>query len=151
YGSSTTYSYTDNFYTDNGQNPPATYTPGTATNAYLTQVTVPILGSSTSGYYFNTGNSSLATDTNGKTVYQHYQDSLDRFTKVVLPNGGSTTNTFADRDTVTSTTIIAGSTTLQTSTDVDVWARPTKKTLVDPDGDTTSEPTYNSSGRVQSM
>jgi hypothetical protein len=78
-------------------------------------MTVPILGSSTTGYYWGSGKTALSTDTNSQTVYHHYQDSLDRPTNTTLPNGGATTNSYPSNTTVNTTSTIAGSTNLQTS------------------------------------
>ncbi len=54
-GNNTLFSYSDRFFADNGANPPQTYTPAGPTNAYVTQVTLPLTGSMFFGYYFNTG------------------------------------------------------------------------------------------------
>lgn len=48
-GNITSYGYADNFYSDNGSNPPASYTPTQSTNAYMTSVTQPIIGTAHMG------------------------------------------------------------------------------------------------------
>jgi len=81
----TTYSYADSFYKDTGANPPASYSPGVTTNAYLTSKTVPVIGTQTYGYYYFSGKQTLSTDQNSATTYQHYQDPLDRLTSTIGP------------------------------------------------------------------
>lgn len=89
-GNSTTFSYADNFYHDNGANPPLGYTPSQATNAYLTQTTRPLIGAETTGYYFNTGQRAFFRDQNNADTYFHYVDPLDRLTHEYSPLiGGS--------------------------------------------------------------
>jgi RHS repeat-associated protein len=69
-------SYTDSLYTDNGSNPPATYSPAKPTNAYITKVTVPIIGvQRTSGYYIWTGDGAMSVDQNGADSYLHFDSS----------------------------------------------------------------------------
>ena len=55
-------------------------TPSAPTNAYVTQVTLPITGALSFGYYFNTGKLASARDQNGADGYVHYLDPLDRQT-----------------------------------------------------------------------
>jgi RHS repeat-associated protein len=90
----TTYSYTDNFYYDNGSNPPPKYAPS-STNAYVTSVTDPI-GITSMGYYYGSGKLAFGTDYNSVTTYSHYMDPflLDRLTETILPIGW-TLNTYA--------------------------------------------------------
>ncbi|HWR16060.1 MAG TPA: hypothetical protein VN577_14630 [Terriglobales bacterium] len=59
----TTYTYTDNFFNDNGQNPPTATSPAT-THAYPTSITRPLIGTETYGYYYGTGKQALFTDQN---------------------------------------------------------------------------------------
>jgi RHS repeat-associated protein len=90
---STTYSYSDKFYHDNGSDPynggsgPPSYSP-TKTNAYVTQVTDPI-GSTSMGYYFGSGKAALSADYNSVTSYSHFVDPFDRPTASDSPIGWS--------------------------------------------------------------
>ena len=97
-------SYVDNFYNDNGSDPPNAYAPATLTNAYLTKVTDPV-GVTSRGYYFGSGKTAFATDYNAVATYSHYMDSFDRSTETdiaVPPN--STTYTSWGLNTYTSPT-----------------------------------------------
>jgi RHS repeat-associated protein len=87
-GHKTTYSYTDTFYTDNGQTPPAVYTPAAVTNSYLTTMTPPLSGGLSIGYYYNTGKVTFVRDANGNDSYSHFIDSNDRRTLDLGPSIG---------------------------------------------------------------
>jgi hypothetical protein len=77
-------------FTDNGQNPPAAYTPTAPTNAFLSQINLPASGTLKLGYYFSTGKLAQTVDQNGNDSYDHFQDSLDRLTSSLGPVlGGS--------------------------------------------------------------
>jgi RHS repeat-associated protein len=89
-GNNTTYDYTDTFYEDTGANPPASYSPGVTTNAYLKSKTLPVIGAQTYGYYYFSGKQAMATDQNSAASYQHYQDPLDRITGTYGPTGSWT-------------------------------------------------------------
>src|SRR5262249_44935968 len=91
-GNSTTFDYTDRFFTDASPatNPPASYVPAAPTNAYPTSLTLPLVGTSNFGYYFGTGKQASATDPNGADNYRHFLDSLDRQTHTYGPLIGST-------------------------------------------------------------
>lgn len=95
YGTNTTYSYADNFATDNGSSPPPTYTPGTPTNAYLTQVNLPVSGTKKFGYYFGSGKQAFVTDQNNNSTYSHFIDPFDRLTSSYWPGGGSQTKSYS--------------------------------------------------------
>jgi RHS repeat-associated protein len=82
----TTYSYTDSYYSDNGANPPAAFSPTKPTHAYVTSTTDNI-GSTSIGYYYGTGQQALATDYNAQTTYAHYVDPFDRPTETIYPIG----------------------------------------------------------------
>jgi YD repeat-containing protein len=86
-GNSAGYGYADNFYTDPGSGSPTPYTPNQATNAYLTSVTLPIIGTEHLGYYYGSGNQALLTDQNGATTYYHSADPFSRPTETVFPIG----------------------------------------------------------------
>jgi RHS repeat-associated protein len=85
----TSFSYTDNFFNDAYGGPPA-YTPPKPTNAYLTSVTSPLIGSATLGYYFGTGKHAYSQDQNSARTWTHFLDpsSMDRITHVYAPDGG---------------------------------------------------------------
>lgn len=90
----TSYSYTDNFFTDNNSNPPATYSSSVPTDAFVTTVTLPASGSLNYGYYYYSGQLAVSTDRNSNSGYNHFQDSLLRLTSAIapsvpLPGGGS--------------------------------------------------------------
>ncbi|MFY9531631.1 MAG: RHS repeat-associated core domain-containing protein [Candidatus Acidiferrales bacterium] len=87
-GNTTSFSYTDSLFSDNGANPPQAYTPSKPTNAYLTTVTPPLIGSATFGYYFGSGKQASSKDQNGQITYAHFQDPLDRPTTTFFPDGG---------------------------------------------------------------
>ncbi len=61
-GNNTTYSYSDNFFTDATNL--TSYTPVTPTNAYLTQTTLPVSGTLKYGYYFGSGKRAFSRDQN---------------------------------------------------------------------------------------
>jgi RHS repeat-associated protein len=82
----TTYSYADSFYSDNGADPPSTFTPASPTNAYVTKVTDPT-GTTSMGYYYGSGQPALGVDYDGRTTYAHYVDPFDRPTETVYPIG----------------------------------------------------------------
>lgn len=85
-GNVTSYSYNDNFYQDNGADPPAAYTPSKPTHALLTAVTDPI-GTTSFGYYFGSGHPAIAMDYNGASTYAHFVDPFDRPTTTDYPIG----------------------------------------------------------------
>jgi hypothetical protein len=86
-GNVTGFSYLDNFYNDSAtvSNPPATFTPPNPTNAYPTQVTLPIIGAAKYRYYYGTGKQAFSIDQNGADTYFHYADPLDRPTHTFEP------------------------------------------------------------------
>ncbi len=86
----TTYGYADKFYSDNGANPPSSYTPTAPTNAYVTSVTS-VLGTENLGYYYGSGNQTFYSDLNAATTYSHFVDPFDRQTENVFPIGWSLT------------------------------------------------------------
>jgi len=162
-GNTTTFVYTDNFFTDNGANPPATYTPPAPTNAFLTQVTSPLAGvGATYGYYFHSGNRASVKDQNGADSYTHF-DSVDRVSTKYLPlSGGSRGWSLAQYSSATQADSFAAITSTSPSssctscihqqTSVDLFGRPTSNVLVtDPDGQTTVAASYDTSGRIQSV
>jgi len=87
----TQYSYTDNYYVDNGTSSPASYVPSPPTHAYATTITMPTVHghsfSTGNGYYYGNQKPAFTTDINGNSTYYHYSDPLDRLTQVVYPLG----------------------------------------------------------------
>lgn len=153
-----TYSFADKFYNDNGSNPPQSYTPTTATNAYRTQTTLPVSGSLSSGYYFGSGKQAVSTDQNGVSTYSHFVDNLDRPTESYFPDGGWTLTTYSgatSTDTyqgITSTT--PGTTCTSCRHDDAVlndWNLLVQKSLIsDPEGQTNVVNSYDTSRRLAS-
>ena len=161
---SVTYSRSDsNYYSDNGSNPPTTFTPSVTTNAYVTSATLPITGSITFGHYFNTGKPTFRRDQNSADSYLHFMDSLDRETHAYLPsvNGSRawSMRTFTGQTgtdvyrTVTDTTPSSTCThCVHTTIERDNLWRLQQRTLAnDPDGATKVDTAYDSSNRLQSI
>ncbi|MGB7023091.1 MAG: hypothetical protein WBD73_04765, partial [Candidatus Acidiferrales bacterium] len=155
-GNITGYGYADNFYND-GSNPPASYTPNQKTNAYVTSVTLPIIGSAHIGYYYGSGNQALLTDQNGATTYDHFMDPFDRPTETVYPIGWSLqtypSETEVDAyNAVGDTSPSTGCTSCQhNQAFLDSWGRKTQETLANaPGGAINLATTYDSNGRVAS-
>jgi RHS repeat-associated protein len=159
----TTISYADNFYSDNSSNPPAAYTPSTATNAYQSSVTAPLIGTSTYGYYFGTGKRAFSVDANGASTYYHYVDPKDQLTATVFPMTVAG-RSWAMTNYVSSTQqdyygsigdaqpSITCTSCRHDRTIVDGLGRPIKRTLVsDPQAMTSVDTVYDSTGRVQSV
>jgi RHS repeat-associated protein len=154
-GNLTKIDYTDNFFKDDGTNPPPNANPTQATNAYPTTVTPPASGNVQFGYYFGTGKQALAIDENGQKAYQHFADSLDRPTQVVSPKGWQamsyqsllTSDLFTGlADTVPSTNC-TGCTHEQNT--VDVFGRLVQSALMsDPDGAVSREISYDTAGNL---
>jgi RHS repeat-associated protein len=159
-GNSTAFIYGDNFFTDNGANPPQPYAPPAPTNAYLTQTTPPLIGTAYFGYYFNSGKRAYTQDQNNATTYLHYLDLKDRLTHTYYPLVGGnrswsiinyTSSTQEDsfsaiNDTAPSTSCTSCRNDRITN---DGLGRVTRRTLVsDPQGPVYIDSTYDSSGRV---
>ncbi len=168
-GNTTTYSYSDNLFTDAGNSSnPSSYTPSTATNGYLYTTTHPTVNSvtlvDTYGHYWGTGQEALSTDPNSQTSYFHFYDSMNRPTSTKLPNTGwkysaypSASETQVDTGTgITSTTLSTSCT--GSSGDcrhdeklLDSLGRVSSQILEsDPDGATTVSTAYDTNGRVYS-
>jgi RHS repeat-associated protein len=155
----TTLRYADNFFNDSAQNPPSTYTPTGHTNAYLTQVTQPLIGSSSFGYYYGTGELALSSDPNGATSYFHYLDPFSRATHAYGPLGAWM---LASYTSPTTTDIYGTLTDTQASAQCsscrhdqivrDQWGRTINQYLVsDPDGHITVNYGYDSNSRIASV
>lgn len=151
----TTYSYTDNFFTDNGNDTtPAGYTPSQPTNAYLTSVTDPI-GTYTEGYYLGSGADAITTDYNNQSVYSHYQDGLGRKTEEVDPIGWNlaTYSSVTQSDMYTAvadTSPSTGCSSCQHSQALlDSWGRTASQILVNnPIGPSEVDSSYDATGRL---
>lgn len=161
-GNVTSYSFADNYFVDNGANPPQPYTPAKSTNAFVTTVVRPVLHT-TYGYYFNTGKQAFATDYNGGSTYTHY-DSFGRLTSMFLPpsypyGAGWTLVQYpngTEEDYYTGITDTTPSTSCSSCRHVQVLqdslGRTSMNTLVnDPDGATTTQQQYDLMGRVVSV
>jgi RHS repeat-associated protein len=164
-GNTTAMSYADNFFRDaSGVVIPPAFTPTYPTNAYLTQVTLPVSGSVTYGYYYGTGKRALSKDQNNADSYTHFLDPLDRPTLSygpALPSGKRpwTLATFSSTETqIDNYTAIGDATAAATcsscthrQTVLDNLGRTTSQELVnDPDGATFINTAYDSSGHIQS-
>lgn len=155
-GNQTSFSYADNYYTDNGSNPPSLFTPPQLTNAFVTKVTNALNNSATLGYYYASGSSATTQDENGANSYFHF-DSFNRPTSSILPAGAWTLNNYVSvtqQDEYTSITTTTPSTGCSSCFHVeallDNLGRPSQSVLVsDPDGQTNSEVSYGTDGRVQ--
>lgn len=169
-GNTTTFSYTDNFYDDNGSNPPAAH-PALSypTDAYVTSVALPVTGSLNYGYYYYSGQRAIATDQNNNSSYSHFQDLFARLTSAYgppVPVPGSQNpaspwalNTYAGAHTQADTYLGIDDTSASTSCSscrhdqvaLDGLGRPIHGYLIsDPEGQTQVDTAYDSLGRVQS-
>jgi len=153
----TSYSYADKFYSDNNANPPATYTPATPTNAYVTGVTTG-LGTESFGYYFGSGNRTFYTDLNNKTSYWHFVDPFDRSTETIYPIGWSlasypSTTENDSYDSVADVSPSTGCSSCQhTQNLLDGLGRETSRKLVNaPNGVVSVDTAYDTNGRVHTV
>jgi RHS repeat-associated protein len=163
-GNTTNFNYADNFYQDSNTivNPPATFTPPAPTNAYLKTITPPTNNAITFGYYYGTGKLASTTDSNGANSFSHFIDSLDRRTHSYGPslagNRPWVLNVYNPSDVqidsytgITDTTPSASCTFCRwDETILDNLGRPATHGLMnDPEGPTSTNTTYDTSGRVQ--
>jgi len=162
-GNTTSYSYTDSYVDDNTSysNPPSAHSTSTPTNACLTNVTAPLSsGNTTFKCYWGTGQVASATDANSNTTYFHF-DNMGRPTATSQPNGGWNLTKYPNSTTVDAYTGITASFTSSPSCTggsggcrhdqalLDGLGRVADQVLKsDPDGETTVETDYDSSGRV---
>ena len=148
-GNATNFSYTDAYYSDNGSNPPATYSPTPpTTNAHLTLTTRASGNTLSYGYYYGSGKPAVSKEENNQTTYTHFQDVLNRPTKKYTPGGFWVQNEFT---TATHTKHTAPGSFLDEH-DTSGLGQPTAGILSsDPSGTTRSDTTYDTSGRVQSV
>jgi RHS repeat-associated protein len=168
-GNQTSFGYDDAFSQDASppQNPPERYSPSSPTNAYMTKITLPIIGSETFGYFYGTGKPAFSKDQNGADTYQHYLDALDRPTHFYLPltlfNSNIvrswqlytyTSQTVGDSyGAIMDTTPSASCTSCRhDQIQLDGLGRTAATVLVsDPDGATTVSIGYDSTGRVKGV
>ena len=81
----TSFDYTDNYFTDNGSNPPQAYAPANPTDAFPKTVTPPLNGAITFGYYFYSGQMASSKDQNLNSGYTHF-DSIGRLSSTYGPS-----------------------------------------------------------------
>lgn len=151
------FDYADSYFNDNGGNPPVSATPPNGpTNAYVTTVTMPLIGAQSQHYYFGSGKIAYTTDQNGATSYAHYQDPLDRGTLTIDAIGGWVLRSYASE---TQQDIYTGITSVTPSTGctscrhdrvtLDGWGRPTMTAIIsDPDNEIDQVTSYDGDGRV---
>lgn len=150
----TTFSYTDNFSTDNGQ-------PSGQTNAYVTKITDPLGFTKTFSYGFNDGKLRSVIDENSQTTTYCYRtggcsgSALDpwlRLTQVSYPDGGQATASYNDSGSNPSTTVtklINNTTTETTKTILDGVGHTIQTQLgSDPSGTDYTNTIYGGSGNV---
>ncbi len=166
-GQTTTFSFADNFFNDSDpvSDPPPTYTPSSPTNAFLTQMTLPVTGSISFGHYWGSGNSAYSQDQNGRRSYSHFTDSLDRLDHEHVPQGG--TSKCLTRKVYTTSALhniyrAAGSTPASPTCttckkeqlSLDGLGRITTRSVLNdphPQGQTDTDTAYDTSGRVLSV
>lgn len=166
-GNTTSLSYADNFYRDSSppQNPPQAFSAPAPTNAYLTSVTLPLIGAASLGYYFHTGKRASSTDQNGADSYTHFLDNLDRLTHsygptvsgsrpwsliVYPPNSQTQVDTYLGIGDTSPSTGCASCRHDQVILD-NLGRVITQKLVNDPEGATSVTTTYDSSGRPQNV
>ncbi len=155
-GNVTAFSYVDNFFTDNGMDPPGPFAPPTPTNAYLAHVTQPI-GTITHGYYYGSGKTAFSTDLNGRRIYFHFLDPLDRPTLTNSQVGWALTNytSVTQVDTYTAVADTVPSTACSSCRHNrfiydGLGRRSSVKLVNNPAGTVNVDTFYNSTGEVQS-
>jgi RHS repeat-associated protein len=156
-----TFSYTANFLAGSG-------TPPGNTNAYVTTITHPTVGSVTAHEYFqyaySDGQLTASQDDNdlaaGKSTTYFYETYLRRLAETDYPDGGKKTwcykdatgqcaDTVAPVPSVLKSTSIDSATTLTTTTIMDGVGHVIKTQLTsDPEGIDTTDTTYDGLGRV---
>jgi RHS repeat-associated protein len=127
----------------------------TYAGAYVTQTTLPQTGSVqhiVSGTYdFDTGKLTSFTDQNN-LVSNYQYDSLWRRTTASFPDGGQTTFSYPNNNTVQRQQTINSTLTKTTTTTYDGLARPNETQLnSDPQGTVYADTTYDADGRVYTV
>jgi len=157
-GQTTQYSYADNYLPGSGS-PPG------LTNAYVTTIGHPTVGSVTTHDYFqyaySDGKLTASQDDNdkaaGKSTAYTYADSLRRLTETDYPDGGRVGFSYSDvapSPTVTKTVLIIASpsVTAVTTTTMDGYSHAIKTQLTsDPEGTDTTLTTYDGLARVRTQ
>jgi RHS repeat-associated protein len=125
------------------------------TDAYLTSVTYPLIGTQRYGYYFGDGKIANSTNPNGEKVTAHFLDVLDRTTEEDFPVGWQlatyTGQTQADTyKAVADTSPSSGcSSCMHQKITIDSFGRETGRFLLnDPAGQVEVDNTYDAVGRV---
>jgi YD repeat-containing protein len=150
----TSYTYTDNYTTDDGTGPGDTY-------AYVTKITDALSHTTEFQWGFEDGKLRLRTDENGQPTRFCYVttsgcnggngfDPFFRLTGVAYPDGGNELATYVDAGptpTVTAS-VLQGGTWLTTTTTYDALGRPI--TVVDP-ASATVNTTYDGLGHVKTV
>lgn len=145
----TTFSYADSYTSCGGAAPPSS-----PSDAYLTQVTFP----STNGvihqvsycYDYTKGVLLAETAQNGQTANYQYNDSLDRLTKAIYPDGGQTTIGYNDAiPSVTQTKLISASVSMSSTNILDGMGHVTQSQITtDPETPDYVDTVYGGSGQV---
>jgi len=162
----TSFSYTDAFTVLSGGSNVAYNPTGGATNAYLTQVTDPLLHISSFTYDYYSGELTKSTDPNLQNTTYLYNDAFARPTQATFPDGGQTEIAYKDTypPSVTTCQLISGTagatcsptappTGWKTSVAVmDGMMHVTQTQLAsDPENPTYVDTTYDGSGRVRTQ
>jgi len=157
----TQYSYTDNYLAGSG-------TPPGNTNAYLTKITYPTVGSVTTHEYlqyaYSDGQLTASQDDNdvaaGKSTTYFYESSLRRLAETDYPDGGKKTwcykealgqcaDNIAPVPSIFKSALIDTATTITPITTIDGLDHVIKTQLTsDPEGTDTTDTTYDGLGRV---
>lgn len=148
-GNQTSYSYVDNFTTDDGT------APGN-TNTYLTHVTYPttngVAHTESFQYDYNKGVLRATTDENGQTTRYYYNDAWNRLTETDYPDSGKATTAYNDsgpNPTVTTTVLLNASGASKTTVAVmnGVGQVIQTKLVSDPSGNDYADSVYDGLGR----
>ena len=158
YGNVTKYGYGDKYYSDNGTDSLTSYSPSKPTNAYVTSMTQPIVGATTSGYYYGSGKQAFTTDPNAVSEYFHFVDPFDRPTETDYPVCGTEactgTSESSDKTVYTSSTEtdIYMATGEHDEVLLDTYGRKSSGTIPNyPGGVPTVNTAYDTSGRVYTV
>jgi len=158
-GNVTQYGYADKFYSDNGTNTLSSYSPSKPTNAYVTSLIQPAIGTTAMGYYYGSGRETFMTDPNGVTGYSHFMDPFDRTTendypfvgwdKTSYPSALEADLYFAVYDTTPSTSCQSCQ---HTEVLADDWGRRISERIENyPNGTASVDTSYDVNGRMYSV